>query len=324
MTNEVAEATQIISIDPMAYVAQVYAPFFERLEKAKIDAVAIKSFDVVTKEGMALAVKQRAIFRSIRVEADKAREFRKAPIIKIGKLIQERYNEIEAEITVHESRFDDAIKAEEKRKDDEKNAAIRAEQEKLEAIQRELKAADERKMAEDRAAIAKAQAELEAQRKAQADADKLVRDKIEADMREAADKIEADQRASRMAIEEANRKAQAEREAQAAEVKRKHDAEEAELKTKRDKLEAERREVEESQRKEREAQEQREHAARAEVEAKAKAEQDAKEAAERAVLREQAELMDGMEMMKTFVTRFGGRAEFKSVVDAINKYLRKS
>ena len=40
-------------------------------------------------------------------------------------------------------------------------------------------------------------------------------------------------------------------------------------------------------------------------------------------MREQAELSDGMDMLKMFVERFGKRAEFKFVVDAINKYLRK-
>jgi hypothetical protein len=83
---------------------------------------------------MAVAVKYRATFREIRVASEKARKERKAPILEIGKLLDSRQKEIEAEIEPFESRFDAAIKAEEKRKDDEKIARALAESTRIAAI----------------------------------------------------------------------------------------------------------------------------------------------------------------------------------------------
>ncbi|MFM0487965.1 coiled-coil domain-containing protein [Paraburkholderia graminis] len=128
---------QLITIEPTKYVELVFEPFAKRLADAKTLAAAAE-FDVTTTAGMAVAVKHRATFREIRVASEKARKERKAPILEIGKLLDSRQKEIEAEIEPFESRFDAAIKAEEKRKDDEKIAKAVAESARISAIRKRI------------------------------------------------------------------------------------------------------------------------------------------------------------------------------------------
>lgn len=128
---------QLITIEPAKYVELVFEPFAKRLADAKTLAAAAE-FDVTTTAGMAVAVKHRATFREIRVASEKARKERKAPILEIGKLLDTRQKEIEAEIEPFESRFDAAIKAEEKRKDDEKIAKAVAESARISAIRKRI------------------------------------------------------------------------------------------------------------------------------------------------------------------------------------------
>jgi hypothetical protein len=128
---------QLITIEPTKYVELVFEPFAKRLADAKTLAAAAE-FDVTTTAGMAVAVKHRATFREIRVASEKARKERKAPILEIGKLLDTRQKEIEAEIEPFESRFDAAIKAEEKRKDDEKIAKALAESARITAIRQRI------------------------------------------------------------------------------------------------------------------------------------------------------------------------------------------
>jgi colicin import membrane protein len=128
---------QLITIEPTKYVELVFEPFAKRLADAKTLAAAAE-FDVTTTAGMAVAVKHRATFREIRVASEKARKERKAPILEIGKLLDTRQKEIEAEIEPFESRFDAAIKAEEKRKDDEKIAKAAADKARVDAIRAKI------------------------------------------------------------------------------------------------------------------------------------------------------------------------------------------
>ncbi len=130
MSTEITIAEQpqqLLTIEPKKYVELVFEPFAKQLEDAKVLAAKIEEFDVTTTAGMATAVKYRALFRDIRVSSEKARKERKAPVLEIGKLLDSRYKAIEAEIEPFESRFDKAIKAEEARKDAEREAKIQVE-----------------------------------------------------------------------------------------------------------------------------------------------------------------------------------------------------
>lgn len=129
----VEQSSPLITIEPAKYVALVFEPFAKRLAAAKEIAKTI-TFDIATTSGMRAAVEQRATFRDIRVGSEKARKERKAPILEIGKLLDGRQKEIEAEIEPYESKYDDAIKAEEKRKDEEKIAKALAESQRITAI----------------------------------------------------------------------------------------------------------------------------------------------------------------------------------------------
>lgn len=130
---------QLITIEPAKYVELVFEPFAKRLADAKTLADAA-TFDAATTAGMAVAVKHRATFREIRVESEKARKVRKAPILEIGKLLDSRQKEIESEIEPYESRFDSAIKAEEQRKEAEKAAKAAAEKTRVDAIRAKIDA----------------------------------------------------------------------------------------------------------------------------------------------------------------------------------------
>jgi len=127
----------LITLDPQQYTAAVYAPFRERLDSAKAAAAEVK-YDIATTAGMKTACEWRARFRDLRVGAEKARKERKAPILEIGKLLDSRYKEFEAEIEPLETRFDADIKAEEARKEAERAERARIERERIEGLQRNI------------------------------------------------------------------------------------------------------------------------------------------------------------------------------------------
>lgn len=139
MTDKSPTTTELITIEPTSYVAAVYEPFQKRLADA-ITAAKDVTYDIATKAGMEAAKANRALFRDIRIEGEKARAARKAPILEIGKLLDSKYKEIAALVEPHETRFDTDIKAEEKRLDDEKAAKIKAEAERQSALQSKIDA----------------------------------------------------------------------------------------------------------------------------------------------------------------------------------------
>lgn len=215
--------TQLITLDPKKYVEEVFASFTQRLAAAKAEAAGITVVDVSTKAGMALAVKHRAVFRAIRIEAENERVARKRPILDIGKLLDSRNNEIAAEVSAEEERFDNAIKADEIRKEAERQARIRAEQERLAAEERARKEAEEKKLADERAELARQKAELEREQAAHREArEKEAREHQEAAAkvakalddaaRESRLRIEQEERAARLRRDEEDRAARAARE----------------------------------------------------------------------------------------------------------------
>lgn len=136
----------LLAINPQEYVTQVFAPFRAKLTALKAEADAIHfdgptALDITTTAGMAVAVKMRAAFRDdVRLSVEKTKVARKAPILQIGRLLDSTYNEIVAEVTPYEGKFDAAIKAEEKRKADIKAAKERAEAERIGTIKAAIEA----------------------------------------------------------------------------------------------------------------------------------------------------------------------------------------
>jgi hypothetical protein len=135
--TEQSAPVELITVAPETFVAAVFAPFAMELAHAKV-AAANLSYDITTTAGMALVKEQRAIFRDLRVNAEKTRKERKDPILKIGKMLDAKYKELEGDITPYEDRYDAEIKAEEDRKEREKAEKLAREQEKERKIADEM------------------------------------------------------------------------------------------------------------------------------------------------------------------------------------------
>lgn len=279
-------------------------------------------FDVTTTEGMATAKKGRAEIRKYRTSLEDLRKAIKAPALRRCQVIDEEARAITGKLLALEEPIDAQIKKEETRKEDEKNAAIRAEQARLAAEEQARKDAEAKRMADERAAI-------DAERK-KLDDEKRVRDEQE---RQARLKLEADERAARQRIEEQERVAREAREKAEAEAKSVRDAEEARLRAEREKVERARREQEERERKEREAVEAKERAARMEqervdrevreaAERVAAETKQAQEAAAREVRRKEIEQSDARAMLELFIERYAHLEQYKAVVKAITAALK--
>lgn len=95
-------------------------------------------FDTTTKEGLAAAKEARAEVKGYRVILEKMRVDLKAPLLERSKLIDAEAKRITAELSAIEEPIDAAIKAEERRKEEEKAAKARAEAERVAQINARL------------------------------------------------------------------------------------------------------------------------------------------------------------------------------------------
>jgi hypothetical protein len=131
------QTTALAVLDPQTFVAEV----FGETEKTLADAlkqVEGVTYDITTKDGMETAKECRALLRGIRTGTEETRKKYKAPIIEAGRLIDDKAAAIKAQIEPVEDRFHNDIKNEEDRREAEKAAKIRAEEEAKAAIQSRL------------------------------------------------------------------------------------------------------------------------------------------------------------------------------------------
>lgn len=91
-------------------------------------------FDTASKDGMTAAKEARAEVRGYRVSVEKLRTELKAPLLEKGKQIDAEAKRITTELLEIEEPIDHAIKAEERRKEEEKAAKARAEAERVARI----------------------------------------------------------------------------------------------------------------------------------------------------------------------------------------------
>lgn len=138
-TQTAIDAMAVVTLSPENYAAEVYQPFKTKLADA-IDSVKTINYDITTTSGMAVAVRARALFRDMRVAADKERVVRKAPITKIGKLLESGFDQVEERIKPLELMFDADIAAETERKEAERAAKVLAERHRTEAIEARIQA----------------------------------------------------------------------------------------------------------------------------------------------------------------------------------------
>lgn len=90
--------------------------------------------DVKTPQGMRDAIAGRAAWRDPRVAVEKVRKAAKAPVLELGKRIDAFAGQLTDELLIGESNYDDQIKVEQKRIEDEKEAKRLAEVARVQAI----------------------------------------------------------------------------------------------------------------------------------------------------------------------------------------------
>lgn len=129
----------LVVLDPARYVAEVYAPFGAKLASAIAAADSLPPFDITTPAGYKVALGQRAVFRDdIRLALEKCRKDTKAPILIVTNEIDGKAKEITAAAAPYEKRFDDAIKAEDARKERIKAEEAERERQRIAAIQAKI------------------------------------------------------------------------------------------------------------------------------------------------------------------------------------------
>lgn len=92
-------------------------------------------YDVTTGKGMAEAIAHRAAWRDPRINVEKFRKTAKAPVLALGKDIDTRAAWLTEQLLIGETPVDEQIKAEERRKEEVKQARINAEFGRVAAIQ---------------------------------------------------------------------------------------------------------------------------------------------------------------------------------------------
>jgi chemotaxis protein histidine kinase CheA len=136
--NELTNVPALVTLNPAQYTAEVYKPFKDRLSAA-IESVRTIDYDITTVKGLEVVTKARRLMMDIRIEAEKERKARKDPIIQIGKMLEYSYKAVEENVLPLETFFDGEIKAEEQRKEAEKQAKLAAERLRIEGIQARIK-----------------------------------------------------------------------------------------------------------------------------------------------------------------------------------------
>lgn len=218
-------------------------------------------YDVTVPKGMEAAKEARRAIREPRYEIEKVRKAAKAPILALGRRIDGEADRITKQLLAIEEPIDQQIKAEEARKEAERQAAIEAERQRLAAIDRQIDAmrAAPAEVAGKSADIIRARLDALYE---PADFDFQERVDIAKSVRaEVIERLEA-MHAERLAFEEEQERLRVEREAEAERRRQ----EEARLEQERQRLAAERAEQERKA---------------AEERARLQAERDAAEAAER-------------------------------------------
>jgi hypothetical protein len=250
--------------------------------------------DVTTPKGLAEAKAAHREVAALRIALEKTRKKVKEDVLARSKLIDGEANRIFALIAAIEDPIKTQIEAEERREQEAREAAIKAEQERLAAEERARKEAEEKRLAEERA--------------------KLVAE------REAFERQQAEARAKLQAEEDARRKALAEEEARVRTARR---AEEEKLAAERERVEAERSKLEEAARAEQFRKDEEARAVRLEEQRKRDADENARQMARREAKRQEQDRLDARATLETFLQRYGDEPEFGAVAAAIRAYFER-
>jgi colicin import membrane protein len=94
--------------------------------------------NVATVAGMKQAIAGRAAWREPRIALEKARKAAKAPVLELGRNIDTFARSLETKLLEGETHYDDQIKAEEKRREEEREEKLRKEAERVAGIRRRI------------------------------------------------------------------------------------------------------------------------------------------------------------------------------------------
>lgn len=259
--------------------------------------------DVTTAEGMKKAKEGRSELREMRLSLEDIRQRTKEPLLKLGKELDSEAKRIQAVLNPMEESYDRAIKTEEKKAEDEKQAKIKAAQEVEAERQRLAREEEDRKAKAEREEIARQQ--KEAQDKIDADNKRLADDRVafEAEKKAAEDKRLTDEKASRDRIESAERESRQKLEAEQKKIQEIEDKKARDAKEIKDKEENEARIKKDKE------------------ESDLRAARKIKDDAEREVQRLENLRLDGYQILQTFIDRYGAMPEFKVISNSIDSFL---
>lgn len=136
--KDVAAANALLTIKPAVYVKQVFDEPKKALAKAVRAAEKTEAFNIQTTAGMETAKRLRLSFKTIRTGVENLRKERKAPIIEIGRMLDDAAAAIKDAVLPHEEKYDKMIKAEEARKEAIKQEELAKERARIEAIENRL------------------------------------------------------------------------------------------------------------------------------------------------------------------------------------------
>ena len=250
-------------------------------------------YDVTTPKGMAdakAAKKELAVYHNT-LEAARVKE--KAESLAYGRRVDAEAKTIADQIAALKDPITAQIEVETKRAEREREAAIKAEQERLAAEERAKKEAEERRLAEERAKLAAEREALEKAQAVQREAEEKARREREETDRQARAKIDEAERAAKQRIEAAETEARKQRQ-----------AEEDRLRVERERVDAERQALAEAARAEQFRKDEEARAVRLEEQRRREAEENARAMARREEERKQAERLDSRQILENFCERF--------------------
>lgn len=128
-----ADSTALVAVDSIKSALTELDKIQTGLAELKTKYAGVV-FDVKTSAGMKEAAAARVEIREPRYSVEKVRKAAKAPVLELGRNIDQRAAWITQELLLIEGPIDSQIKEEEARKEAEREAKVRAEQERVEKI----------------------------------------------------------------------------------------------------------------------------------------------------------------------------------------------
>lgn len=114
------------NLNPEEFATALFQPFAERAVVCINALPDVGSYDITTKEGLAIAKAHLNAFKTLRIESDKERKTYKEPINKTAKALDGCHKTFLEGIAEYEARFANEVAAEKIRQEDIKAAKIRA------------------------------------------------------------------------------------------------------------------------------------------------------------------------------------------------------